>query len=1330
MNRIRRPSLRLCGLACVARLCLCAAAPLLVYADWPQWRCDGNRSASTPESGPVDPKLLWTIDQGIPDPAYDHQYRMCADETYAPVAADGLLFMPSNTTDQVTAFDMRTGALRWRVIVGGPVRFAPVYYEDKVIFASDDGYIYCVKATSGEQLWRTRGVPEELPDSWMLVNGRLCSRWPARGGPVEYDGVIYFGAGLWPEEGVYVTAVDAKSGDVLWRSDATSFIANGMSDHGRAYNLGLPPHGYAAVIDGRLAMPSGRSLAAWFDLGSGQMEPYTCFYVKTNPPRGTWSVQGVGTYSVQGGNWFATRAEAAPDVPPELGDAVSPLFWTQQTQEHEQWVVKHRPYLRGDVYNVHNENLYAEPVLADGVAYVSEFATEQQYLVPRGNTHVQQRDYDRITARDLTAPQWTTVKQRHYAHGKATVDATRLEFPVLWEMETSLKALIRAGDSLYAGGKNRVAEIRIPKQGETPEIVWEANVKGTPINALVSNGVLVVVTDEGVTYGFGEKRDDSPARRHDFSFRWSDSTADMSGGYRLALGTNGLGRLAGLTDRDSASARLIVLETDPTKVHAIRMALAEQGLYGGGIQIVRYQPGKTRLAPYWADSAYAWGAAESFFQTPGQISEIMETLRPGTGRFHLEQKEVVDAVDRWTKARPDFRRDENTKGMSAFLRHLPPLNSRDWTHESGSPGEQFSSGDQTVRWPLGVLWYSGEIDRHYTPKTHYQHERNPHPLFVDGRMFIITGRTLHAIDAYTGQYLWGAELPLTPWVKTWFFDSRAEGRPTDRSYAATADAVYVVTGAEIHVFHAITGEKLRVITMPRDLREAAANSPSAPVVMPYAGKGTPIGWPREALEIQTAPDWTQLRIVGDMLYAIVGDRLVAVNRHTGAMAWSRKSSRNMTSFAIGEDERIYGLDYHYLASLEVRRGGKPDEGGRLFALDRRSGDMIWERDIEGELGAAALVDAAKPWLAPSAPKVAINDEHDLVLLIVNENEVRALSKNDGAIVWEKRIQQVGRNGRHLVVGKDRLMISDYGGCYGYLFDVATGKELGDDTGIPRPRTCGRILGNDHLLSYRDAATELYDVDNNRMVEFNSVRAGCTTSFFPAGGIMNAPMMGHGCVCNYPMFASLALAPMPWMDDVRPRRVVDSWENELQTSGNLLGAGAHSEMAKLMSRDPIDLTPYRAVNSKIESSPGGLVVRTSPDEPGFAIRSLETPRANFTQSFYIVKVPEEGRHGNATFVLGSGEHPEARIECRFYYGGRSAIILAGAAIEDVEIPWTAVRSNIPVHVMVDQQEKSLVVKVGGQVVKTKFLGPIVPVTYYGYGGTNATNLFLPFDPGGL
>ncbi|KKL11907.1 hypothetical protein LCGC14_2541080, partial [marine sediment metagenome] len=70
--------------------------------------------------------------------------------------------------------------------------------------------LYALSTDDGRLLWKRRGGPD---DRSVLGNGRIISKWPARGGPVVVDQVVYFAAGIWPSEGIYLHALDAADGD-------------------------------------------------------------------------------------------------------------------------------------------------------------------------------------------------------------------------------------------------------------------------------------------------------------------------------------------------------------------------------------------------------------------------------------------------------------------------------------------------------------------------------------------------------------------------------------------------------------------------------------------------------------------------------------------------------------------------------------------------------------------------------------------------------------------------------------------------------------------------------------------------------------------------------------------------------------------------------------------------------------------------------------------------------------------------------------------------------------------------------------------------------------
>ncbi len=1277
--------------------------------DWPQWRCDANRSAVTDEAAPAKPALLWHLALDRPDPAYDHQYRMCADETYAPVAAGGLIFIPSNVTDQVLARDLATGEVVWQFATGGPVRFAPLCAGDTVCFGSDDGYLYGVSAREGRLRWKVHGAPDDRPDSRMLVNSRLCSRWPVRGAPVAWEGTVFFGAGVWPEEGVYVTAVDAETGKVRWRSDAMSYVANGMSDHGKAYDLGLPPQGYLAFIDGHLAVPSGRSLAAWFDPATGKMEPYTCFYVKTNPPRGTWYLAGIRQYAVQGGNWFATRSDTLPPKPPKLADATSAIFWSRKQHPNEQYVMKHRPFFNTDAVRLHPENRYTEPVLTPTTAYASEFDAEADYLVPRGHTQVAHPAFDRIVARDLTRPRWTGTETRHIRYGRRKVTVARMEFPVLWELASPLKVLIKAGDRLYAAGPNTIAAVAIPQEGEQPQVAWRAEVNGTPVHALVADATLVTVTDTGHVYAFGRGSGDAKAAPAEET-KPGEPYASPPGGYTLVLGW-GDGKGAEALAEDGRH-KVVVLEPEAKRVAAARARLADKGLCGRQVQVVRGDLAATQLTPYWA-SRVVLESESALGEAPAKgLGAALDVLRPFGGDLALPANAERAAILENLLANREGYTLTRPAGRLRVRRESPPAGAADWTHEAGGPGNRFASSDRLVRWPLALLWYSGEVDRFFTPAAHFQHERHPYPLVIDGRMFIIAGQILHAVDIYTGNYLWRSEMPLTPYVRTRFFDSRQYGRPTERNCVAARDWVYAVTGPEIRAYDTDTGEEQAVFPVPPALRQEAEAATPEVKRMHYHG---------HADTARAAPYWTEVRLWGDTLLAVLGRTLTAVDRHSGEVCWTRPSTRDTTVYAVGEGT-LYGLDCD--RPPLAGEATKAEHTGLLFALDPATGTRKWEKPVTYPPVPKHQVRLPRPWLRPILPVLAYNPAHDLLVLTVNRNSLHAFRAGGGEPVWSKPLPAGGDLQRVYppVVTDDYLLVSRYKGLFGYLFDIRTGQEAGDATGIPRPRTCARVIGNNHLLVYRDAATELYDIHTNRMVGLNSVRSGCTTSFIPAGGVMAAPMLGHGCVCNYPMFASLGLYPCPSIEEVRPKAVRKSWRNQAKDVLKPLAADPFA------GRDasPADADQLHLVNATVESSGSALRFRTKDEKAGYAVRRAEKPLEKATFRFAVKRAPGTHRHGNAFFVFGPSTKPEDLVECRLYYGGRSSLMIAGNAVERVDEKIDVGKGVYEVTVTVDCRGQKVVFEAAGHTVRTAITGSLDAVTHYGYGGANADNFFTAIE----
>ena len=219
-------------------------------ADWPTWRHDPGRSGATDEQLAGELHLQWRREQPALQPAWPEDVRLQFDGCYEPVVAGDLMFIASSHDDSVTAVETATGEDRWKFHADGPVRFAPVVWNGRVYFGSDDGVCYCLDAETGATVWNFSAAPS---DRLCIGNERLISVWPVRTGPVIVDGQLYFTVGVWPFEGTSLYVLDADTGERLRVDD--------LRDQS--------PQGYLVAAGERLIVPCGRSNALALDLKTG-----------------------------------------------------------------------------------------------------------------------------------------------------------------------------------------------------------------------------------------------------------------------------------------------------------------------------------------------------------------------------------------------------------------------------------------------------------------------------------------------------------------------------------------------------------------------------------------------------------------------------------------------------------------------------------------------------------------------------------------------------------------------------------------------------------------------------------------------------------------------------------------------------------------------------------------------------------------------------------------------------------------------------------------------------------------------------------------------------
>ncbi len=251
----------------VALLGLLSLARITVAEDWPTWRHDAGRTNISAEKIPAPLFLQWKRQLPPVAPAF-RKSRLQFDQGYEPIVLGDTMYVAVPHIDAVVAYAIDTGEEKWRFYTAGPVRLAPVAWRDKLYFGSDDGHLYCLNASDGVLKWKFRAVPSPRK---ILGNGRLISVWPIRGGPVLADETVYFAAGVWPLEGVFVYALDAQTGQVEWVNDRCGALY-GQQPHAGAEALGgLSPQGYLLVNGNDLLVPCGAARPATFDRRSGEL---------------------------------------------------------------------------------------------------------------------------------------------------------------------------------------------------------------------------------------------------------------------------------------------------------------------------------------------------------------------------------------------------------------------------------------------------------------------------------------------------------------------------------------------------------------------------------------------------------------------------------------------------------------------------------------------------------------------------------------------------------------------------------------------------------------------------------------------------------------------------------------------------------------------------------------------------------------------------------------------------------------------------------------------------------------------------------------------------
>lgn len=196
--------------------------------------------------GAEDWQIAWTRQLPERAVAWSNTINMPRDSTYSMAVSEKLVIIGTTTDSALRAYDITTGQEQWRYAFSAPVRWAPVIAGDAVVAGSDDGTLAAINLADGKLRWRYVPGPG---NAWCVGHERLVSLWPITTSPGVENGVVYGCAGAFVFDGVFIFAVDLKTGEERWLRRVEKRLSGAVSAETNLVSIG----GY--VVDAATGSP-------------------------------------------------------------------------------------------------------------------------------------------------------------------------------------------------------------------------------------------------------------------------------------------------------------------------------------------------------------------------------------------------------------------------------------------------------------------------------------------------------------------------------------------------------------------------------------------------------------------------------------------------------------------------------------------------------------------------------------------------------------------------------------------------------------------------------------------------------------------------------------------------------------------------------------------------------------------------------------------------------------------------------------------------------------------------------------------------------------------
>ncbi len=689
--------------------------------------------------------------------------------------------------------------------------------------------------------------------------------------------------------------------------------------------------------------------------------------------------------------------------------------------------------------------------------------------------------------------------------------------------------LVQTPDRSFAGNGSGVAAF----ERGNPKPVWTAEVSAAARGLALAHGKLFVSTTDGRIHAFGasaprttrlhveENRMGDPPSPVPASVDHLIKTLPRSRGYALVVGVGDGSLLRALAER--TELHVVGVDTDGGEIARMRREFAALGLYG----VLDRSLGRGSISLQEVETLEALPFADHLFNL----------ILRGSSDVALPPSEAHRLASRWEGM--------VINGEGGAERVEPPAGAGQWTHAYADPGNSAASGEIMVDGEVGLRWFGRPgperiIDRHM---------RAPPPL-AGGGYLLVPGRDyLFGLDACNGTILWEREIPRFMRVSMLRDCGNLVLDPVEKRVFASAGSkcliLDLVTGRTVRELDAGVGHDWGYLALDQGVLVGSAV-------------------PAEAVRREVSKEAIWEGGYGDGKHAVCSHELFAIDPDTGNRHWNYQPAGAIAnpSLCLG-DGKVFFLESRNTRSLpaarsesQSRSGTRPHpgrwsypdllerEGADLVALDLNTGTEVWREPFgvkeggiltlflscwEGHL--IAVHSRNRP--PRGRPGIVGPPERPPPALPVNpakprptlHYDVRVLRTLDGSLNWERMFDTGrrpnlthGEQDRHPVVTGGRLVVEPW------ILDVHSGKDL-FTFARQGGSGCGSLSASSGKLFYRASNLAEFDLESReqRLVS-KATRPGCWINMIPAGGLLLVPEGSSGCICSYPVQASMAFGP--------------------------------------------------------------------------------------------------------------------------------------------------------------------------------------------------------------